>query len=54
MKKISKFTGIDEEIKKLTEIVNSRTNVLNYTNELPSDDFIYQLVNSIDLYDNLK
>ena len=54
IKKISKFTGIEEEIKKLTKIVNSKTDVQNYTYELTSDDFIYQLVNTIDLYDNLK
>jgi len=54
MKRISKFSGLEEEFRILNEIVNSKTDVHDYTIERSSDDFIYKLVNTIDLYDNLK
>lgn len=53
MKNIKKFKGIDEEINKLSLIINTKKDCNIYAKELGFNDFMYKLVNTIDLYDNL-
>lgn len=53
MKNIKKFKGIDEEINKLSLIIDTKKDCNIYAKELGFNDFMYKLVNTIDLYDNL-
>ena len=57
MNYIAKFKGTEEIMKNLKETVKnikSGKNETLETNCCPHEEFIYKLVNTIDLYDNLN